>query len=132
MGLTFGTANKNGQPLYLKFLYGGTEIAWQQPYKINNFSNSGESVDGKYRISDLDVSFVDINGSYFATHFGKGTTGFGSSLQVVAYLGGTMEYQTDDTNKTSWGRLGTAGAFIATIHTGKVYGVSFSNRILRI
>lgn len=132
MGLTYGTSNKNGQPLFFKFLYGGTEIAWQQPYKINNFSNSGESVDGKYRISDMDVSFVDINGSYFATQFGKGTTGFGSSLQVVAYLGGTMEYQSSDANNISWKRLGTAGAYVATIHTGKVYGVSYSNRILRI
>lgn len=132
MGLTFGTSNKNGLPLYLKFLYGGTEIAWKQPYRINNFSNSGESVDGKYRISDLDVSFVDMNGSYFATQFGKGTSGFGSSFQVVAYLGGTMEYQTQGAAASVWKRLGTAGAYTATIHTGKIYGVSYSNRILRL
>jgi hypothetical protein len=131
MGLTVGTDNKNGLPLYLKFLYGGTEIAWRQPYKINNFSNSGESVDGKYRISDLDVSFIDPNGSYFATQFGRGTLGFGSSFEVVAYLGGTMEYQAQGVTQV-WKRLGTAGAYVSTVHTGKVHGISYNNRILRI
>ncbi len=131
MGLTYGTLNRNSLPLYLKFLYGGTEVAWRQPYRINNFSNSGESVDGKYRISDLDVSFVDPNGSYFATQFGRGTNGFGSSFQVVAYLGGTMEFQDQGANYI-WKRLGTAGAYTSTIHTGKIYGISYSDRVLRL
>lgn len=131
MGLTVGTSQTQNIPLYLKFIYGGTEIAWGQPCKINDFSNSGESVDGKYRISDLDVYFNDVNGSYFATHFGRGTIGFGSSLQVVAYLGGTMEYVYLPAGSI-WQQIGTAGAYAATLHTGKVYGISYKDRQLRI
>lgn len=132
MGLTYGTTSRNGVPLYLKFIFGGTEMtSWKQPIRINQFSNSGESVDGKYRISDLDVTFPDVYGSMFATTFGNGTRGFGSSLQVVAYLGGTMEYQSQAA-LTVWKHLGTAGAVAATLHTGKVYGLTYSGRTLRI
>lgn len=132
MGLTVGTDSRGPLPIYYKFIYGGTEVSWGQPTRINDFQNSGESIDGKYRISDIDVTFFDQNGSYFATSFGKGTNGFGTSLQVVAYLGGTMEYTGQGPYGTVWKRIGTAGAYTATMHTGKVYGISFSNQQLRI
>jgi hypothetical protein len=132
MGLTVGTDSRGPLPIYYKFLYGGTEVSWGQPTRINDFQNSGESIDGKYRISDIDVSFYDVNGSYFTNSFGKGTNGFGTSLQVVAYLGGTMEYAGQGPYGTVWKRIGTAGAYTATMHTGKVYGISFSNQQLRV
>jgi hypothetical protein len=132
MGWTTGTASRIGVPLHFRFRYNGADIAWPQPYRINEFKNSGESVDGKFRISDLDVSFVDVNGSYFATQFGRGTLGFGSSLQVIAYLGGTSEFQTSSAGVTSPHWLGSVGANVATIHTGNIYNISFSDRVLRI
>lgn len=131
MGLTYGTNSRLGVPVTLKFLYGGTEVSWGQPYKINGLTNTGESVDGKYRISDLDVQLIDKDGSLFRNYFGGGTAGFGTSVQVVAYVGGTMEYQAQGLT-TMWKSLGTAGAYVATVHTGKVYGISYANRLLRI
>lgn len=132
MGFTTGTASKNNANLKFRFRYNGADIGWAQPYKINDFANSGETVDGKFRISDLDVQFVDINGSYFANQFGRGTVGFGSSLEVVAYLGGTYEFSQTGVNvqKPIW--LGSAGANFATIHTGNIYNISFQDRLLRL
>lgn len=132
MGFTTGTASRNNANLRFRFRFNGTDIAWAQPYKINDFSNSGETVDGKFRISDLDVQFVDINGSYFATQFGRGTVGFGSSLEVVAYLGGTYEFGQHGVNMQAPQWLGSAGANFATIHTGNIYNISFSDRLLRL
>ena len=131
MGWTTGTNSRNAVPLKLRFRLNGTDISWSQPLSINGFSNYAESIDGRYRISDLDVSFADPNGSYFATQFGRGTIGFGSSLEVVAYLGGTQEFVSHGL-ATSIGYLGTTGAQAATLHTGKIFGISYANRSLRI
>lgn len=131
MGFTAGTSSANNLPLRFVFIYGGSDQGWGQPYKINNLVNSGESVDGDYRISDLDAYFVDPYGSFFTRDFGGGTGGLGSTLQVLAYLGGTLgEVQSGIT--TSLLPVGLAGAQLATIHTGRVYGVSYSDRILRV
>lgn len=126
-----GTDSRNNIPLNLRFRFGGSDIGWPQPLRINGFANSAESVDGRYRISDLDVYFADISGSYFATQFGNGTRGFGTSLEVIAYLGGTMGYHVQGLN-TMWASVGTAGGFAATMHTGRVYGISYANRTLRV
>jgi hypothetical protein len=131
MGWTSGTASRNAIPLKLRFRYNGADISWSQPIMINGFSNYAESIDGRYRISDLDVSFADPNGSYFATQFGRGTIGFGSNLEVIAYLGGTQELAVHGL-ATSITYLGTTGAQAATLHTGKIFGISYSNRSLRI
>lgn len=128
---TFGTGVSNNLPVTYRFRFGGTDINWGQPYRINTFQNNAESIDGDYRISDLDVQFVDLRGSYFSTQFGNGTKAFGSSLEVIAYLGGTMGYRGTGF-ATMFSFLGTAGAYVATIHTGKVYGISFADQTLRL
>lgn len=131
MGITLGTSNNQSLPLTFRYRFGGSDVAWPQPYKINDYFNSSESIDGKYRISDMDLVLVDPGGSNFTQYFGNGTRGFGSSLEVVAYLGGTMDYQSQGL-ATVFKAIGTAGAQVATIHTGKVYGINYSDRKLRI
>lgn len=131
MAFTAGTNSTSNIPLSFTFIYGGSDRGWGQPYKINDLSNSGESVDGDYRISDLDAYIVDPYGSFFRNHFGGGTGGLGSSLVVLANFGGTVGYAQSGIT-TSLVPLGLAGAQIATIHTGKVYGISYKDKIIRI
>lgn len=133
MAVSFGTEGKSSIPLVFQFLYGteGTNSSWPHPYKINNLVNSGESVDGDYRISDLDVYFVDRYGSMFQNRFGNGTIGFGSSFQVVAHFGGTMDYHQQGV-QTVWSNAGGNGGYIATVHTGKIYSISYKDRLIRL
>jgi hypothetical protein len=128
---TIGTEAPNNIPIYYKFIYGGVEVGWNQPYKINALVNSGESIDGDYRISDLDVYFLDRYGSIFENHFGNGTVGFGSTLQAIAYLGGTVGYAVNGL-ATAWVWKGTAGAYVATMHTGRIFSLSYKDRLIRI
>lgn len=133
MGITIGTDAKSNLPLNFQVLYGteGTNVSWPHPFKINNLVNSGESVDGNYRISDLDIYFSDPYGTMFLNRFGNGTVGFGSTFQVIAHLGGTMEYQQRGLNNIFLNQ-GSAGAFVATVHTGKIYSISYKDKLLRL
>lgn len=87
-------------------------------------------MDGDYRISDLDVYFFDRYGTMFQNRFGNGTVGLGSSFQVIAYLGGTMDYQQQGAQNV-WKNTATGG-FVATVHTGKIHSISFQDRMIRI
>lgn len=133
MAASFGTEGKSSIPLSFQFLYGteGTNGSWPYPHKINNLSNSGESVDGNYRISDMDIYFFDRYGTMFQNRFGNGTVGLGSSFQVIAHFGGTMDFQQQGAQRV-WSNAGGAGGYIATIHTGKIHSISFKDRLIRI
>jgi hypothetical protein len=133
MGVTLGTDARSNVSVNFQFLYGteGTLVSWPHQYKINNLSNSGESVDGNYRISDLDIYFIDPYGSMFQNRFGNGTVGLGSSFQVISHVGGTFEYQQRGLNNIFLNQ-GYAGGHAATIHTGNIYSISYQDKLLRL
>jgi hypothetical protein len=124
----FGTGNAFGVPITLAFSYDGVARDWGSTivHHIEPITNKAESIDGNYQISDLDVEFIDTNGSLW-TILGHGTTAFNKSLTLTAYVGGTMDY----TN----GRFqlqNTANSATFTVHQGNVTNVVKRNRLVRI
>lgn len=126
--MLFGTNTAAGVPVTLAFSYNGSAVDWGSTcaYHIEPISNKAESIDGNYQISDLDVEFIDTNGSIWGS-LGNGTSAFNKNFTLTAYVGGTMGF----TN----GRLqlqNTGDSATFTVHQGKITNVSKRDRLVRV
>ncbi len=124
----FGTDTAAGVPVTLGFSFNGASVDWGSTlaYHVEPLSNRAESIDGNYQISDLDVQFIDTNGSLWGS-LGHGTTAFNKAFTLTAYVGGEMDF----TN----GRLqlqNTGNSATFTVHQGVVTNVSKRDRLVRI
>ena len=128
MAYLFGTNTAAGVPVTLGFSFNGSAVDWgsTRAYHIEPITNKAESIDGNYQISDLDVEFIDTDGSLW-TSLGHGTTAFNKAFSLTAYVGGTMDY-TDGRLKLQ--NTGNSATF--TVHQGKVTNVWKKDRLVRL
>ncbi len=134
MPYAFGTASNYGAPVTVALTFDGTPTPWGTAnlYSMAPLSNRGQTVDGSYEISDLDIELIDTNGSIWGT-LGNGTSAFFKAVSATVYLGGSLDYSTfgpQPHGKLQLLNLGGAGTFV--VHTGRVVEVGKSNRIVRI
>jgi hypothetical protein len=128
MAYLFGTDTAAGVPVSLAFSFNGSAVDWgsTRAYHIEPITNKAESIDGNYQISDLDVEFIDTDGSLW-TALGHGTSAFNKQFSLTAYVGGTMDYTS--------GRLklqNTGNSATFTVHQGKVTNVWKKDRLVRV
>lgn len=130
----YGTDNAYGVPISLSFEYDGTLTNWgsTRAYNIAPLSNKAESIDGGYEISNMDVQFIDTDGSVWAA-LGNGTGAFNKTFSATVYVGGSMGYSSygpQSEKRLALRGLGSAATY--TVHTGVVVNVSKSKRLVRI
>jgi hypothetical protein len=111
--MALGTDSNFGVPVTMAFSFNGTAVNWGTTRldSMAPLSNSAESIDGNYRISDLDIRLIDTDGSVW-TALGHGTTAFNKAFSATAWVGN--------------------GSNSFPIHDGFVSYVSRSNRIVNI
>lgn len=130
----YGTGNSYGVPVTVHFRYDGTALDWgtTRLYSMSPISNSSQSIDGDYRVSDMDVEFIDTDESVW-NRLGHGSTCFGKSFSATAYIGGTMSFESygpQSQDRLRHLNLNQSATFV--IHSGKVTEVNRKNRIARI
>lgn len=125
-----GTQSSYGVPISYNVSYNGTTLDENKIIRIGDVNNSSDPINGNRQVSDLSVSFSDIDGSIWE-NLGNGTDAFGKSFSATTIIGGTMGYTPSDTG-TKWGKTGTSGANLFTAHTGKVVSVSRRKRITTV
>lgn len=128
MPYLFGTDSNCDVPVSLGFSFNGTSVSWGSDiaYHVEPLSNRAESIDGNYAVSDLDVQFIDTNGSLWGS-LGYGTTAFNKEFSLTAYVGGTMDFSGGKLKLINGSNSGTY-----LLHTGKISYVARANRLVRI
>lgn len=127
----YGTQNQYGVPTIIEMSIDGTYHGWgtSRLHSISSLSNSAESIDGKYKISDCNFSLIDTDGSVWS-FLGNGTSAFNKDVVVTARVGGTVNY-------TGYGNGGThltygTGGNSFVLHQGRITNVSKKNRLVTI
>ncbi len=112
--------------------YGGFYIPLDRLYSVSPTSCKAEPLEGKFSVSELSCSFVDIDARLWNA-FGRGTSNLDVPFSATVYIGGSMGYTTyNPGNMPRITKLGTYVAETYTLHSGNVYEVSRENRITTI
>jgi len=137
---TSATLNtRSGVPIKYRFSLNGNmleDIGYADTlYSMSDISCKSEPVDGKFSVSELTVTFIDVNGSLWA-EMGKGTSNLNANFAATAFLGGTVDYsayQPTDSNGSVMLRMqpvsGTSSGQAYPLHTGNIYEVSRRGRL---
>lgn len=134
MYLTSGTDNtRSGVPIKYRFSLAGTTFEdygfTDTLYSMSDVSCTSEPIDGKFNVSELSVTFIDIGGSLW-NEMGRGTANLNASFSATALIGGTMDYvayQPSDMLRIQ--NIDDTFVQNYSIHSGNVFEVSRRGRL---
>lgn len=130
----FGTDSNWGVPVTIGLSFNGTAVDWGTANLLSMapLDNNAQSVDGDYRISNLDIELIDTNGSIWGS-LGHGTTAFNKDLSATVYVGGTMGFNTfgpGSDRRLALQNTGNSATYV--VHSGKITDVGRKDRVVRI
>ena len=86
---TFGTENREGVHVAYSMGFNGTSDRFtDEIINVSPLSNTGDTIDTKRRISDLNISLYDSTGSIW-DEMGHGTGAFNLPVDLTVTVGGT-------------------------------------------
>lgn len=87
--MLYGTQQLSGLPISYFFTYDGTSVPWalDRLDSVSPLTNSAEPVDGSYEISDLSITFDDVDGQIWGA-LGYGTSCLNKEVTFAAKVGG--------------------------------------------
>jgi len=120
MVMTVGTDSKQAVPVSYTFSFNGSPVDWgnEKLYKIKNLANSSEPINKKRKISDLNVTFIDMDGSIWES-LGGGTTAFNKKFDCNTLIGGQLVEESTDVGDR-FVLASTTGANEYTVFQGNV------------
>lgn len=131
---TLNQSSRGYVPIKYNFSYGDTLVDWGTKYllSVSDVSCQSEPLDGKFTVSEMQVTFSDTNGSIWGS-LGHGTACFGSSWTATAIIGGEMTPQTRGPNGAyRWVDPAGAGGYSRVLFSGRITDVRRVNRTVKI
>jgi hypothetical protein len=128
---TFGTENREGVHVAYSMGFNGIDDRFtDEIISVSPLSNTGDTIDTKRRISDLNISLYDSTGSIW-DEMGHGTGAFNLPVDLTVTVGGTYGYSKRN-NGTSLRFTGTTGGGQFNLHTGSIVSVSKKRNLITI
>tara|TARA_R100001244_G_scaffold125073_1_gene95015 strand:- start:58 stop:1893 length:1836 start_codon:yes stop_codon:yes gene_type:complete len=128
---TYGTDNREGVHVEFSMDFNGISDRFtDEIIHVSPLSNSGDTVDTKRKISDLNISLADNTGTIW-DEMGHGTGAFNLPVALTVTVGGDYAVS-KRVNGTSFGFIGTTGGNQFNLHQGSVVSITKKKNLITI